>query len=84
MMALTKAQTHLLWVFGSAAPPDLPTTSHTLGLGEYYQKMKGPKEIFWAATLWAETVLNNELPMDVDNPHTCWEELVEELYLNGR
>jgi hypothetical protein len=57
-------------------------TPRTL-LGLYLHNMKGQKEMLWAATLWVETVPNNELPEDLDDPHAHSEELAEEPCLCG-
>jgi hypothetical protein len=52
-------------------------------LGEYLHKIKSTKEMLQVANLWAETVPNNELPENLNDPCTRSEELAEELCLNG-
>jgi hypothetical protein len=80
-MVLMNNQTHLRWVFRSTVPADAPTTKHPwLCLG-YTSRIKVPIADALVALLWAQVVLDEEIPEDLHNPHAHSEELTEVLPL---
>ena len=50
-------------------------------LGVHLHEVKGPKQMLWAATLWEEGVLLEQLPCFFDDEHARPEKLTEVLRL---
>ena len=69
--ASINAQTHLRWVFGSTVPADGRADGQTPRalLGVHLHKMKCPKQVLRAATLWEEGVPLAQLPCFFDDEH---------------
>ena len=83
--ASINAQTHLWWVFGLTAPADAPTAEHPgVLLGVHLHKMKGPKQVLRAATLWKEGVPLEQPPCFFDDKHARPEKLTEVPRLRSR
>ncbi len=53
-------------------------------LGVHLHKMKGPKQVLWAATLWEEGVPLEQLPYFFDGEHARPEKLPEVSHLRRR
>jgi hypothetical protein len=65
------------WVDGTSLGSANVEASQAL-LGVYLQKMKVPQQMLGPAVVEEESVLNDEPPKKLNNPHTCSEELAEE------
>jgi hypothetical protein len=58
-----------IWVDGAGRCADSQTPRALLGLGVKLHKMKGPKQVLWAANLWEEGVPVKQHPYSFDNEH---------------
>ena len=58
--------------------------THRALLGVHLHKMKGPKQVLWAATLWEEGVPLEQLPYFFDDEHARPEKLPEVPRLHRR